>query len=269
MRSIFRKRNPDVEALFEEAGRPEKVMCVPFDYAKKTHTAMVCNGAGHKLRGVFNVENNRHGLDCLLGIVSGLCRKHKIRREHVFFGGEDCGSYAFNFIHALVSRGFLVVGMNTKQAKDEREGSEASTDLIHTVGVAGMIIKMRGRTIGLASEQVHGLRRLRRQRGAILKAHAASAHRMYRIGMRWAPGLYAELGDPLRRRSVHAMAALGGVVPRIKQSGGPDSPACSQNRLLVRLRAVSRSATLEQVPYLPLPVIQQRGAARPHRRGAE
>jgi len=354
MRSIFRKRNPDVEALFRAAEVASKVMCVAFDYAKKIHTAVVCDGTGRQLRGVFNVENNRAGLDFLLSVVAGLCRKHKIGREHVFFGGEDCGSYAFNFIHALISRGFLVVGMNTKQAKDEREGSRASTDLIDTVGVAGMMIKMRGRTIGLASEQVHGLKRLRRQRGAILKAHSASAHRMYRItdelfpgflscersgidpfsraslwlmderfsaadvharhrpaltrklrefglkdpegvveklrslsetvlppaeamipalqrslseevglyrllssslhgldtdiaqqlagtpgamlttipgiGLRWAPGLYAELGDPLRRRNVHSMAALGGIVPRIKQSGGPDSPAVVGHR---------------------------------------
>jgi len=354
MRSIFRKRNPDVQALFAEAGRPEKVMCVPFDYAKATHTAMVCDGTGRRLHAVFNVRNDRQGLDYLLGIVSGLCRKHEIRREHVFFGGEDCGSYAFNFIHALVSRGFLVVGINSKQAKDERENSKASTDLIDTVGVAGMMIKMRGRTIGAATEQVHGLKRLRRQRGAVLKAHSASAHRTYRIvdelfpgfltygcsgitpfsraslwlmeerfsaaevharqtpalvrklrefalrdpdgvveklktlaetalppseamipalqrslaeelaiyrllsssihgldtdiakqlartpgamlttvpgiGLRWAPGLYAELGDPIRRRNVHSMAALGGIVPRIKQTGGPDKPAVVGHR---------------------------------------
>ena len=181
MRSIFRKRNPDVEALFEKAAHPEKVMCVAFDYAKKSHTSVICNGLGHQLRGVFNVENNQDGRDYLLGVVAGLCKKHNIAREHVFFGGEDCGSYAFNFIHALVSRGFLVVGINTKQAKDERESSHASTDLIDTVGVAGMMIKMRGRTIGMATEQVHAIKRLRRQRGAILKAHSGSAHRLYRI----------------------------------------------------------------------------------------
>ena len=354
MRSIFRKRNPDVEALFKDAGRPEKVMCIPFDYAKASHAAIVCNGLGHQLRGAFNVQNDRAGLDYLLGIVSGLCRKHGIERKHVFFGGEDCGSYAFNFIHALVSRGFLVVGINTKQAKDERESSQASTDLIDTVGVAGAMIKMRGRTIGLATEQVHGIKRLRRQRGAILKAHSSSAHRMYRIAdelfpgfldykksgltpfsraslwlmqerfsadevharkrpalvrklreftirdpegvaeklkvlaegslppptpmlpalqrslteelalykhlngsihgldtdiakqlartpgamlttmpgisLRWAPGLYAELGDPIRRRNVHSMAALGGLAPRLKQSGGPDKPAVIGHR---------------------------------------
>ena len=354
MRSIFRKRNPDVEALFESADSASKVMCVPFDYAKATHTAMVCDGTGRRLRASFNVRNDRNGLDYLLGIVAGLCRKHKIQSKHVFFGGEDCGSYAFNFIHALVSRGFLVIGINTKQAKDERENSLASTDLIDTVGVAGSMIKMRGRTIGTATEDVHGLKRLRRQRGAILKAHSASAHRTYRIvdelfpgfltaecsgltpfsrpslwlmeerfsaaeiharqtpalvrklrefsirdpegvaiklkalaetalppsdamipalqrslaeelgiyrmlessihgldtdiakqlartpgamlttipgiGLRWAPGLYAELGDPIRRRNVDSMAALGGIVPRLKQTGGPDKPAIVGHR---------------------------------------
>jgi hypothetical protein len=40
------------------------------------------------------------------------------------------------------------------------------------------------------------------------------------IGLRWAPALFVELGDPLRRRNVHSMAALGGIVPRSKQTGG-------------------------------------------------
>lgn len=346
MSSIFKKRNPNVEALFAKAGRPEKVMCVPFDYAKKTHTAMVCNGTGHRLHSSFNVENSRAGLDFLLSVVAGLCRKHHIDRSHVFFGGEDSGSYAFNFIHALLSRGFLVVGINSKHAKDERENSSASTDLLDTVGVAGMMIKRRGRTIGLATEQVHGLKRMRRQRGALVKAHAASSHRIYRItdelfpgcldyelsgitpfsraslwlmeerfsaaeiharhrpalvrklrafglrdpegavdklmalaetalppseamvyslqrsladelavyrllgssihdldtdiakhlartpgamlttipgiGLRWGSGLYAELGDPMRRRGVDSMTALAGLVPRLKQTGGPE-----------------------------------------------
>ncbi|RLB60274.1 MAG: hypothetical protein DRH08_15645 [Deltaproteobacteria bacterium] len=354
MNSIFRKRNPDVEALFEKAGKKSKVMCVAFDYAKKSHTCVVCDGDGRQLRGRFDIDNNRKGLKFLLGIVVGLCRKHCIKREHVFCGGEDCGSYAFNFIHALVSRGFLVIGINTKQAKMERENSIASTDLIDTIGVAGMMIKMRGRTIGEATENVHGLKRLRRQRGSILKAYTASSHRLYRIvdelflgflsyecsgitpfsraslwlmserfsvseihsrqkpsmvrklrefnlkdpegaadklkslsetalpppeamipalqrslheelnvycmlssskknldtdiakqlastpgamlttipgiSLRWAPGLYVELGDPLRRRNVHSMAALGGIVPRVKQTGGPSKSAVVGHR---------------------------------------
>lgn len=50
------------------------------------------------------------------------------------------------------------------------------------------------------------------------------------IGMRWAPGLYAELCDPARRRNVDSMSALGGLVPRVKQTGGPDKPAIIGHR---------------------------------------
>jgi len=354
MSSIFRRRNPDVQQLFKNAENPCKVMCVAFDYAKKSHTSIVCDGSGRKLRGRFNVENNQLGLDFLLEVISGLCRKHKIKKEHVFLGGEDCGPYAFNFIHALVLRGFLVIGFNTKQTKDERENSHASTDLIDTIGVAGMMIKMKGRTIGTQSKSVHIIKRLRRQRRGMIKAHASSAHRMYGIvdqllpgfldsetsgitpfsraslwlmeerfsiaalrarhrpaltrklrdfslqdpegvvdklkaltevaleppsemipalqrsiseevniyrmlsdnthqldvdiakllaqtsgamlttipgiGLRWAPALYSELADPARRRNVDCMAALGGLTPRLKQSGGPDKPAIIGHR---------------------------------------
>lgn len=188
MRSIFRRRNPDVEALFADAVRPEKVMCVAFDYAKKEHTAIACDGAGRQLRGRFDVRNNTAGLDFVIGVVVGLCRKHRIGTRHVFFGGEDCGPYAFNFIHGLVSRGFLVIGFNTKQTKDERENSRASTDLIDTVGVAGMMLKMRGRTIGEHNEQVHVIKKLRRQREAIVKAHSACAHRTYGLVDQLLPG---------------------------------------------------------------------------------
>ena len=60
MRSIFRKRNPDVEAIFKKAGEKSKVICVAFDYAKKVHTCVICDGDGRQLRGVFNIDNNRN-----------------------------------------------------------------------------------------------------------------------------------------------------------------------------------------------------------------
>jgi hypothetical protein len=80
----------------------------------------------------------------------------------------------------------------------------------------------------LLSSSLHGLdtdiaKQLARTPGAMLTAIPG-------IGLRWAPGLYSELGDPLRRRNVDSMAALGGIVPRIKQSGGPDSPAVVGHR---------------------------------------
>ena len=346
MKSIFKKRNKQVEALFESAGSSNKVMCVAFDYAKKMHKCVICDGMGRQLHKSFNVYNNRDGLGFLLGKISGACSKYHIKREHVFFGGEDCGSFAFNFIHALVSRGYLVIGMNARQTKIERENALASNDLIDTIGVASMMLKMKGRTIGEATKDVHRIKHLRRLRKALLKAHSSSAQRIYKvtdqllldflkqdesglvpfsraslwlmderfcieriqtrqrpslvknlrnfnikdpegvadklksladnalpppdemipplqrslmeekslytglgkslhdldidiakqlartkgamlttipgIGLRWAPALFIELGDPLRRRNVHSMAALGGIVPGSKQTGGDD-----------------------------------------------
>jgi transposase len=192
MTSIFRSRNPDVETLFRDAGQPEKVMCVALDYAKQEHTAMICDGSGRRLRGRLDVHNTAAGLRYLLDILAKLWRKHHIRSEHTFFGGEDCGPYAFNFVHALASRGFLVVGMNCKQAKDERETTKASTDLIDTIGVAGMMLKMRGRTIDQPTEQLHVIKKLRRERQGLLKAHAAAAHRMYGLVDQLFPGFLDE-----------------------------------------------------------------------------
>ena len=45
MKSIFQRANPAIKELFEKAGSPEKVLCIPIDYAKREHTALACNGA--------------------------------------------------------------------------------------------------------------------------------------------------------------------------------------------------------------------------------
>ena len=208
MNSIFRHRNADVERLFNAAGRPEKVMCVALDYAKRDHTAAVCDGSGRRLRSAFNVRNNREGLDFLTGVVDGLCRKHKIAREHVFFGGEDCARYAFNFIHALASKGFLVVGINAVAAKHERDHSNASTDAIDTAGVAGMMVKKAGRTIGATYNDAYIIRRLRHQRDVLVKAQCASAHRLHSLVDELFPGfLDAKLSGltPFSRASLWLM----------------------------------------------------------------
>jgi hypothetical protein len=40
------------------------------------------------------------------------CQHRGIKREHVFFGGEHCGSFADNFIEALRSDNWIVAGVN-------------------------------------------------------------------------------------------------------------------------------------------------------------
>ena len=43
-------------------------------------------------------------------------------------------------------------------------------------------------------------------------------------------GLYAEIGDPTRQRSIEQLASYAGIVDRLKQTGGPDSETRSKGR---------------------------------------
>jgi transposase len=184
-------------------------MCVAFDYAKATHTAMICNGEGLQLRGAFNVHNTPAGLAYVQKIIHGLCRKHAIARDHVICGGEDCGAYASNFIHALAAQGLLVLGVNAKDAKDERGNMLASTDKIDLLGVAGLLIKKRGRTIPAQISHVEQLRRLIRQRCSLVKSRSASMNRMHALVDQLLPGFLdaAQSGiSPFSRASLWLMS---------------------------------------------------------------
>jgi len=146
IKSIFPGKNQGLVELFESAGRPSKVGCVVFDYAKRTHTALICDGAGRRLKGAFPVPNSPEGIDTVLERVEKICRKHQIERRHVFCGGESCGSYAVNFVHGVEQRGFLVVSVNPAEAKKQRENLQASTDKVDLLGIAKLLLDQRGST---------------------------------------------------------------------------------------------------------------------------
>ena len=61
-KNIYSNQSQELLTLFEEAGNGAKVMCVPIDYAKKDHVAMLCNGNGHILRKPFSVKNSPEGI---------------------------------------------------------------------------------------------------------------------------------------------------------------------------------------------------------------
>jgi len=189
MNSIFQRSNPAIEKVFAEAGSPKKVMCIPIDYAKKTHTALVCNGAGLQLRAPFNVHNNPQGIEFLMGVVQGLCRKHSIRRQHVFFGGEDCSALCFNFVHALAQQGHLVIGVNAWEAAEQRQNLVASTDKLDLLGIASVLInKKGGRTISPEYSPARVLRELTRHRDALVKTRVGCAYRMHHLVDQLLPG---------------------------------------------------------------------------------
>ena len=100
-RNIYQNRSQELLSLFEQAGNSSKVMCIPIDFAKKDHMVMFCNGYGDILRKPFSVKNSQTGVAYLTDQVMRFCRHRRIKKEHVFFGGEDAHSYAENFFNTL------------------------------------------------------------------------------------------------------------------------------------------------------------------------
>jgi hypothetical protein len=65
------------------------------------------------------------------------------------FRGEDCGTFSLNFIHGLRGQGLVVLGVNAKEAKEQRENMQASTDELDLLGIAKLSLNRRGATAGV------------------------------------------------------------------------------------------------------------------------
>jgi len=191
-KNIFSRQNQTILKLFEQAGHPRKVLCVVLDYAKITHTALCCNGTGKVIKNPFPVKNNPEGLKVLVETVDKLCRKHQINRKHVFFGGEDCGTFALNMIYNLRSQGFAVVGVNAADAAKQRENHQASTDKLDLLGIANMLINKRGSLAGGCIGAQRALRSLTRHRKQQVRWKTATGNRIHQLVDQLFPGFLDE-----------------------------------------------------------------------------
>jgi transposase len=190
--SIFKNRNPDLVNLFKKAGRPDKVMCVALDYAKTSHAALIANGEGEAFKQILDVRNTPAGVNFLLGEVKRLCRKHGIAPGHVCFGGEDCGGFSNNFIYALNAAGYRVVGFNAKDAKDQRENYQASTDKLDLLGILKMLLDKRGVTRAAAQEDRSALQKLTRHRNGLTTSQTTVGNRIHDLVDQLCPGFLDE-----------------------------------------------------------------------------
>lgn len=179
IQSIFPRKNQTLVELFESAGHPAKVACVALDYAKGTHTALICDGGGRRLKGAFAVKNSPEGVAHVLERVEKICGKHRIARSHVFFGGESCGSFALNFVHAIEKEGFLVVSVDAADAKAQRENLQASTDKLDLLGIAKVLIDQRGSTRTATADGERRLRIVTRHRQDLVVAKTRVRNRIH------------------------------------------------------------------------------------------
>ncbi len=180
-KNIFQNQSQEILTLFEDAKDRAKVMCIPMDYAKKDHLVMFCNGNGKIIRKPFSIKNALEGKNYLIDQVRKSCRHHGINLKHTFFGGEDCGSYADNLITALRSENWLVAGVNARDAKNQRENMQASTDRLDLLGICKMLLNCRGNCSPAQSGVYLNLRILVRQRRKLVRMKTGVKNRIHTI----------------------------------------------------------------------------------------
>jgi len=191
-RNIYLNRSQELLGLFEEAGNNAKVMCVPIDYAKKDHVVMFCNGYGDIVRKPFSVKNSPEGVEHLTQQVVRSCRHRAINSEHVFFGGEDPNSYAENFANTLHSQGWLVASVNARDAKKQRANLQASTDRLHLMGIAVMLLNRRANCSPAQSGIYRNLRTMVRHRRKLVIMKTEISNRIHTVVDRLFPGFLNE-----------------------------------------------------------------------------
>jgi transposase len=190
--SIYPDRSQELLNLFEKAGNPSKLMCVPIDYAKKDHLVMFCNGNGEVLRKPFSVKNSVDGVKYLIDQVNRSCRHRHIQPNHVFFGGEDVNSYAENFANTIRVKGWLVANVNAHDAKKQRENLQASTDRLDLMGIATMLLNRRANCCPAQTGVYRNLRTLVRHRKKLVKMKTEVRNRIHTIVDRLFPGFLNE-----------------------------------------------------------------------------
>ena len=177
--SIYAHPDPQWRQIFERAGTPKKVLCVPIDYAKKKHTVLFCNGCGDILKQPFSVEHSRTGVEALLIELKATCRHRGLSLEHALLGGEDVPAWAENFMAALREQGLPVARVNAWEAKQQRENFQASSDILDLRGIGQCLIRFRGKLNPAVTLDYRHRRDLCRERQAFVASATALTHRLH------------------------------------------------------------------------------------------
>lgn len=169
---------------------------------------MFCNGYGDILRKPFSVKNTPEGVSYLTEQVTRSCHNRSINPKHVFFGGEDVGSYAENFASTLRSEGWLVAGVNAHDAKKQRSNMQASTDRLDLMGIATMLLNRRCNCSPAQSGIYRNLRTLVRHRRRLVVMTTEVRNRIHTVVDRLFPGFLDERRSgiaPFSKSSLYLM----------------------------------------------------------------
>ena len=178
------------------------------DYAKNDHLAMCLNGHGDILRKPFSVKNTPEGIAYIDEQVTRCCRRAGIKKEHVFFGGEDANSFAKNFVSTLRCKGYVVANVNAHDAKKQRGNVQASTDRIDLMGIATLLLNCRANCCAAQPGIYGNLRTLVRHRRRLVQMLTEVKNRVHAIVDELFPGFLNEKNSgiiPFTQSSLYLM----------------------------------------------------------------
>ena len=144
------------------------------------------------MRKPFSVKNSPEGVDYLTDQVMRSCRQRAISEKHVFFGGEQVGSFADNFVSTLRNQGWLVAGVNAHEAKIQRENLQASTDRLDLLGIAKSLLNRRADCSPAQSGIYLNMRTVVRHRRKLVGITTEVRNRIHTVVDRLFPGFLNE-----------------------------------------------------------------------------
>ncbi len=138
------------------------------------------------------MDNSSAGAQKLLDQVRQCARQRRTASQHVFFGGEDCPTYAENFLRWLRAQNQLVVRVNAWEAKQQRSNFQASSDALDLLGIAKCLLNRRGESLRQVPEAYANLRIATRARDEWVRMRTATSNRIYGYVDRLFPGFLDE-----------------------------------------------------------------------------
>lgn len=224
VRDIYRKESQVLERLFAGGGR---FLVVPLDFAKSEHTAQCCTPDGrYAWKRPRRIWNNLPGVEFLLGQVSGVCRKLRIKPDRVVFAGEDTPSFALPFVEELLRRGAAVVRVRAAKAAELRKSSLASSDNLDLDGIAHAVLMRYAADVEKSDGLYARLRLAFRSRAAAVKQETAAKSAIHQVVDRIFPGFLDEKKSGIRPFGPACLEVLAaGVTPKAVLSRKPDKLA--------------------------------------------
>lgn len=186
-------RSQSIQQFFLDAPSLNKILIVPIDYAKETHTAQFCNGNGEfLLRKALDVYNTPKGADYLLKRISGTMKRYHIKKEQVILVSEEPPSYMVNFIHNSRLNQFMWARVNANEAKKLRDNMRASSDVIDLTGIANALISRKATEVRDLDLIYSNLKSAARARRKMVIMETAAKNRIHQTVDVLFPGFLCE-----------------------------------------------------------------------------